>query len=286
MDNSFKYSILFLLALASSLEVYSVDYSLYLNRDTITLNEVLVHGAAFNWDENYHPQNAVLNAEVGEQISVVVFNTDTIDHDFTIEGYLENDNTIAPGASEEFVLTISEPGTYRFYSSVAEGKLLGASGQLLIGYQDDTRFYWNLFDLEHELTAEISTGLTDQISENYRPELFFINGFSYPETLEDSVGYVTGTVGEEIIISIVNSGNMDHILHFHGYHVEILQAVEVGHMTGWTKDSVPVKMNETITLRLVPHQPGVYPVHDHNLIAVTNIGFYPGGMITHLNITE
>lgn len=286
MVNKIKYSILLVLVLLSSQKAFSVDYSLYLNRDTITLNEVLVHGTAFNWDESYHPQNAVLNALEDEQINLIVFNTDTVVHDFTIEGYIENGNTIAPGTSEEFVFTVSEPGTYRYYSSVAEGKLLGASGQLLIGFQDVSKFYWNLFDLEHELTAAISFGLTSEIPQNYQPELFFINGFSFPETLADTVGYVTGSVGEELIISIVNSGNMDHILHFHGYHVEIIQAVQVEHMIAWHKDSVPLKVNEALTLRLVPHQPGIYPVHDHNLIAVTNIGFYPGGMLTHLNITE
>ena len=38
-----------------------------------------------------------------------------------------------------------------------------------------------------------------------------------------------------------------------------------------------------MTLLLVPDQPGMYPVHNHNLVTVAT-GGYPGGMITRLNI--
>ena len=38
-----------------------------------------------------------------------------------------------------------------------------------------------------------------------------------------------------------------------------------------------------MTLLLVPDQPGIFPVHNHNL-ATVNTGGYPGGMITRLNI--
>jgi hypothetical protein len=43
-----------------------------------------------------------------------------------------------------------------------------------------------------------------------------------------------------------------------------------------------VKKGEGMTVQLVANQAGIYPVHDHNLIAVTNAGFYPGGMITQI----
>jgi hypothetical protein len=47
---------------------------------------------------------------------------------------------------------------------------------------------------------------------------------------------------------------------------------------------MPFLMGEVAVVRLDAFQPGMYPVHNHNLIAVTNAGLYPGGMITHLNI--
>jgi len=53
---------------------------------------------------------------------------------------------------------------------------------------------------------------------------------------------------------------------------------------GWSKDTVPVKRGECVVVKLNPNQSGEYPVHAHNLVAVTNAGFYPGGMITFLSV--
>jgi hypothetical protein len=53
---------------------------------------------------------------------------------------------------------------------------------------------------------------------------------------------------------------------------------------GWSKDTVPIRMGEVLTVQLVANQVGMYPVHNHNLIAVTNAGFYPGGMITQIHV--
>jgi hypothetical protein len=55
-------------------------------------------------------------------------------------------------------------------------------------------------------------------------------------------------------------------------------------MNGWWKDSFPVKVGDHVTILLVPDKEGMYPVHDHNLVANTNVGLYPGGMIAMLNI--
>jgi FtsP/CotA-like multicopper oxidase with cupredoxin domain len=77
---------------------------------------------------------------------------------------------------------------------------------------------------------------------------------------------------------------MAHSMHFHGYHVKILSSEKTPQMNGWIKDSFPVKTDDKVTILLVPDKDGMYPVHDHNLIATTNIGLYPGGMIVMLNI--
>jgi FtsP/CotA-like multicopper oxidase with cupredoxin domain len=77
---------------------------------------------------------------------------------------------------------------------------------------------------------------------------------------------------------------MEHVLHFHGFHAEILHASDPTRI-GWVKDTFPLDVSSTLTLKLVVDLEGTYPVHDHNLIAVTNTGFYPGGMITHIVVS-
>ena len=41
-----------------------------------------------------------------------------------------------------------------------------------------------------------------------------------------------------------------------------------------------------MTVRLVPHQPGDFPVHNHNLVATLFNNGYPRGMVTMLMIQE
>jgi hypothetical protein len=50
------------------------------------------------------------------------------------------------------------------------------------------------------------------------------------------------------------------------------------------KDTFPIQPLETLLLQLVPHQVGEYPVHDHNLVAVSAGGIYPNGMFLTLLI--
>ena len=50
------------------------------------------------------------------------------------------------------------------------------------------------------------------------------------------------------------------------------------------KDTFPVYSMETVVLELVPDKVGEYPVHDHNLVAVSGANLYPNGMFLTLFI--
>ncbi len=278
------FSIWCLLVLA--LSAHAQEVTLYINAALPTIYTQDIAAASFNFSPTFEMKNAIVELEVGDEVQFIIHNNDTVPHTFTIDGLLESDNTIAPSTFEEFSISFLESGTHRFYSDLAQGKWLGASGSILVGYTGNPKFHWNLFDLQTQLSHDLQQGVTDMIPSDYQPEMFLINGAFYPETLDDEDTYITGAVGDQIIISIVNSGLMDHIFHFHGYHVEILDAKVLGDRVGWIKDSIPIKKGEAMTVLLVPDKPGDYPVHDHNLIAVTNVGFYPGGMLTYLSIAE
>jgi FtsP/CotA-like multicopper oxidase with cupredoxin domain len=91
-------------------------------------------------------------------------------------------------------------------------------------------------------------------------------------------------VGDTIYIVVLNSGKMLHTLHFHGYHVEIVNASINSRYNGWIKDSFGILTGEILMLKLIPNKPGLYPVHEHNLINVTTNGVYPGGMLNLIDI--
>jgi hypothetical protein len=239
---------------------------------------------AFNLDESLNSSNTRIEVGVGELLSLTVINHDTLSHTFTINDVLETDNSISAGGTANFELSFQEAGTWRYFSDFSYGKLAGASGIILVGYSEMPHFFWNLFDLNKQLSTELATNNLSEIPDSYQPELFLINGTFYPHTLEDPTGLVEVQIGEELIISVVNSGSMDHVLHFHGFHIEILSARIQTDRVGWIKDTVPLKTGEAMTFKLVANQEGTYPVHDHNLIAVTNTGFYPGGMLTQIQV--
>ena len=263
----------------------ALDVTLHINKDTTTVFGLPITGCSFNATPQFATKSILLHLAVGEPLNATVVNHDTLPHTFTIDGVLETANTVAPGATEVFNLAFPAAGSYRYYSEVPYGAPLGAGGIVLVGYQGHPRFFWDLFDLQADLTFDLASGQATGIPPDYQPELFFINGTHAPNTFNDTDTYVAVQLGDTAIISIANGGNMDHVLHFHGFHVEILDARIQSERAGWSKETFPVKRGEAMTVRLVADQAGIYPVHDHNLIAVTNAGFYPGGMLTQINVS-
>jgi len=266
--------------------LFSLDLQLFINPVNLTIEDLDYTLCSFNASETPDPENEVIRLSVDEMLNLTVTNLDDLPHNFTIDGILENDNSIAAGGSETFSLSFNSEGTWRYYSDFSYGTLLGASGIILVGYESFPCFYWNLLDIDGELSNEIAVQSVTEIPITYAPELFFINGARYPLTLENPETVVSISLGETAIISVINSGYMDHVLHFHGFHIEIVSAQIQSNRVGWIKDSIPLKSGEAMTFRLVGNQVGIYPVHDHNLIAVTNVGTYPGGMLTQIQVQE
>lgn len=273
---------LLLLTVSSS----ALDLTLYLNKGEVNQLGETFSVAAFNSDENLSSKNAIIALDVDELLTLTVINTDTLDHTLTIDGHLTEDNLLPAGESTVFELSFAEIGTYRYFSATSYGELIGASGVIHVGLNDAPVFSWNLFDLNREHTHALAATDATEMPAQYQPELFLINGRFFPETLEDPDALVALDLNEEAYITIVNSGYMDHVMHFHGFHIEVVSSQKQPERVGWSKDTIPVKSGEAMTVRLVANLEGVYPVHDHNLIAVTNTGFYPGGMITQIHVGQ
>ena len=263
---------------------FALDVTLYINKDSSFVYGRMVYGCAFNSSETYSSKSALLRADIGEAVNLTVVNRDSMDHTFTIDGVIVTDNVIAGGGTAMLTTTFEAAGSYRYYSDRSYGALIGAGGIILVGHQPYQAFYWNLFDLSSSTTYGLASGQLTSIPEPYVPDLFYINGTHAPLTEQDQDANVRIGFADTVVISIANGGNMDHVLHFHGFHVRILDSTQRPERVGWVKDTFPVKRGEAMTVLLVADQIGVYPVHDHNLITVTNAGSYPGGMLTRISI--
>lgn len=229
----------------------------------------------------FQMSNETLN---GLTSSVVVVNADSVSHELAWTAQDGTTWTVEPGASVELNVTGLANATHRLWSVTERGQTLGLSTMVRSGWDDLPHYEWNLNEWDPEETWMLAEGGSLDPSAAYVPRQFTINDLNYPNTLADSTSYVQTSVGSAVYISIINQGRMDQVLHFHGYHVDMLQSSAHTNRVGWSKDTVPVKSGERVVVRLDPNQPGEYPVHAHNLVAVTNAGFYPGGMITYLNV--
>lgn len=270
----------FLILLSNSLKAGD---TLYINRDTLSISPVFFQKAAINVDTVFNSKNAVLDYPSGANIDLTIINTDTITHSVKLPSSNGAVN-IAAGQSTSITISGLSMGTFLLYIESSVGYFLGAGAVIRVGITGQ-KFAWDLWDQDPDLTADFGNQLITQLPSTYRPTLFTLNGGVDPmDPLSGSM--IMGNVGDTIYISIVNNGNMDHPMHFHGYHVEIIQATKQPNMVGWIKDSFPVLRKEAMTVKLIPHQPGEFPVHNHNLIATLFNNGYPKGMITMLMIQE
>jgi hypothetical protein len=225
--------------------------------------------------------NAIVDVEADAPFAASVANLDSVDHVLVIDDVEWNGVDIPAGDTVSFEWPALPMGSYRYHLAGERGSYLQASGVLRSGIDAEHGFVWHVADLEAALLDTVAAGGAWNAA-TYTPDFFTINEAHYPHTLDDPWALVSVQLGDSAVISVANAGQMDHVFHFHGFHVEILQSTRSPERVGWLKDSVPVRRGEGLTLLLVPDQTGTYPVHDHNLIAVTNAGFYPGGMLTQI----
>lgn len=257
--------------------------TLYINRGVYTINPETIHKIVINETETFTQENAIVDVNLNESLTLYLVNNDTVPHTLN-SSILSSPVSVNP--SQGFLITTGALsfGTYLIYHEDSSGDLLG-SGIIVRAGINGQKYSWDLWDMSPELAEDIFNGNEVTIPSVYRPTFFSINGGVDPMDMMAGA-MIMGNVGDSIYISVVNTGNMIHTLHFHGYHIEILQSEKKPMSVGWKKDSFPVFVKDAMTLLLVPHQPGEFPVHNHNLVATLFNNAYPLGMATMLMIEE
>ena len=279
---------IFFIGLLCSFYSYSTQVSdtLYINSGTLqTYNGSSIHYTCFNRSNVFEKSNKVLSYFVSDSVALTIINNDEVSHQFTINELGISSQLLIPGAQETVLIHSATSGTFIYHDSenFPNHKILGLAGMLVFRNGNYNSFYWNLKEIDTVWVNDISQNNT--VSTSYNPKFFLINGNHNPNINEDSLARVIGYVGDTIIIHVANTGNSIHSLHFHGYHLRMTQSSEHPNYEGRIKDTFPINPMEVMTLELVPHQPGEYPVHDHNLIAVTGANIYPNGMFLTMLIS-
>ncbi len=120
-----------------------------------------------------------------------------------------------------------------------------------------------------------------------RPDIFMLNGRSFPFTLRDTL--IAVAAAESVLLRVLNAGARVMNLHIHGHHpirthLDGYAAPEAARIV---RDVFTLGPAQRLDLELRPGDddryasgPGVWIMHDHTEIAVTNKGISPGGDIT------
>ena len=267
---------------ASTLYATLVEQTVYINRGFMeAVDGSQMPYYAFNSSETFDQANVRIALTAGDSLSLTIVNTDELAHAVDVINVGGINGNVA--ALETVTVTVHFPqaGAYIFYDPTDDQRFrqMGLAGMLIVYEVGSTAtpFFWNLKEHQVNYNEALDDGLTVDWSA-YKPDYFTINGNSNPDINQDSAARVVGGVGDTIHIYITNTGQSVHSIHFHGYHCTIVQSSRHPEHVGRSKDTVPVYSMEVIVLELVPDQPGEYPVHDHNLVAVSGGNIYPNGM--------
>lgn len=270
-----------LAALTLNLFGTTVSYKLFINSGIYTaVDGSQFPACAFNPTNNFALENARIIASTDDTIVLKLINNDSVLHGFKIDGKVEVlgiaplDSTTVSFSYESTLQSdvYYDPTEYPRY------RALGLAGLIFISAGNTPTFYWDLKAFQKSLAFDLSAGTPVDWTAFY-PDYFTVNGRSYPDINSDANARVTGTVGNSIYIIIANTGQSIHSMHFHGYHAEIVFSSEDAKHVGRLKDTFPIKSMQTLVLELTPDKPGEFPVHEHNLVAITAGSIYPNGIL-------
>ncbi len=256
---------------------------LFLNEGTFyTVDSTNMPALALNLSASFNQTSDVVEFNVGDSIHLHLINNTNVSRSYAIQA-LSVSGQIP--AQDSVLLTLKSEKTVSWILSAANeaDSYLGQSTMITAIEPNSSNFYWNI--REHQVEAVLALNQQQNFDwATYNPDYFTINGRSNPEINQDPVARVVGQVGDTIFIHMANTGRSIHSIHFHGYHCEVVQSSRSALELGRVKDTFGIYPGQMKVLRLVPHQSGEYPVHDHNLVAVTAGGIYPNGMFTTLLI--
>jgi FtsP/CotA-like multicopper oxidase with cupredoxin domain/Cu/Ag efflux protein CusF len=120
-----------------------------------------------------------------------------------------------------------------------------------------------------------------------QPNIFLLNGRSFPYTLRDTP--IVVRPDEKVKLRILNAGARTLSLHTHGHHPILthLDGYAVPPAMRYTRDVFTIGPAQRVDLELrttpdgyYASGPGVWFMHDHTEQAVTNKGISPGGDLT------
>jgi len=182
---------------------------------------------------------------------------------------------IMPQTEFTYQYVAKEAGTHWYHCHVQTSlhQDMGMYGALIV--EDTNEPTWDKEFVEIIDEWDTNRGLAN-LTEKPNYNYFLVNGkagASVPDL------YVKN--GEIARVRLINAGFENHSLHLHGTHFVVIAKDGYQLPLPYSADTIDIAPGETYDL-LVKGRDGVWPWHDHNSLAVTDNGVYPGGMLMHM----
>lgn len=121
---------------------------------------------------------------------------------------------------------------------------------------------------------------------HYLPDYFLINGKAWPDTMKDPADNIVATIGQTVLVRLINAGYEDHAMHSHGYHFTVIGTDGRALSHSYEKDTLEIAPGETYEILFHFDQAGRFMFHDHFEQDTTNNGVSPGGMMTMITVNN
>lgn len=232
-------------------------------------------------------------------------------HGLDLPSNMDGDPMTAPGGHPvmqgtryTYHFVAQYPGTYWYHchEGAAEHIQMGMYGALVIRPQGQAnRAYPGTPTFNKEYTfvlSEMDSAMhqTDYVGlyqggddpnwTKYQPDYFFINGKAWPDTMMDANDNVQATVGQTVLVRLINAGYVVHSIHTHGFHFQVIGSDGRKLDSPYYKDTISLGPGERYDILLNLNLAGRFMFHDHIEQYTTNNGDYPGGMLTMISVNN
>jgi manganese oxidase len=222
-----------------------------------------------------------------------------LDVDQANDGVPETGPTARVGERLSYRFRATHAGTYWYHCHVdtVEHLTMGMYGALVVHPADGPGRAWTggpPYDRSYTLVlSEYDPAWGAAIGANRDPErvrfdprYFFINGRSFPDTMDHADTHLRGHLGERVLVRLVNAGYGWRSMHLHGFHFDVVATDGRPLPQPYQKDTLSIGPGERYDIMVTLDQLGSYPFHSHVILDNTNDGAYPGGIHTMLSVVE
>jgi FtsP/CotA-like multicopper oxidase with cupredoxin domain len=278
--------------------VLAANYTLYIEPGTHVINgaggaTLKVWGYTTGAGAPPMVPGPVLEAREGDAVTVTVYNRHSLAHNFVVRGITIDATAIPAGGSRTYTFQAAKAGVYLYSDTLNSNinRAMGLYGALVVRSADGSQRAWTNgpgFDLERTwVVSDMDKARWNDVAGSggsvntsvYKPNYFMMNGLGGFDAMHDPKSVASGATGQTALLRIVNAGQFDQSLHFHGYHFQIIDADGKRLSPAEWGDTINVKAGTTamVTYRLAE---GIYPMHIHTAQMETANGVYLNGVAT------